>query len=167
MFLTAYYDPNAPNETKACYTPPLTYSYNLYETTLNAGSGCVSVAINICVFIAYHRAMRQITSSILTNEQRVLVQQRRLTVTLGIMAVSTLIFYIIPFTVLAVYAWMNVVPPNVTLLFLPVRCSTIINVVIYVTRQKEMRSAMWALLTCRKAKSTWTNRSTRNPSTVR
>jgi dolichyl-phosphate-mannose--protein O-mannosyl transferase len=60
---------------------------------------------------------------------------------LGIISISTLLFFIAPFSILAVCAWMNVVPPQSLVIGIFARFSTIINMLSM--RQKEMRHEMW------------------------
>uniref|UniRef100_A0A914X9U4 G-protein coupled receptors family 1 profile domain-containing protein n=1 Tax=Plectus sambesii TaxID=2011161 RepID=A0A914X9U4_9BILA len=158
MLLSTYFGTkNATTVTKMCTNPGIPYAYNLYQQTMIAGAGYLSVIIYFFVFLSYRRAVRNIAPSTnVIGEQHAVALQRRLTVTLGIITISTFIFFIIPYTIFAVCAWMNVVAPQPSLLATISRFSTIINVVIYMYRQKEMRSEMRALLTCTKP-TRWTS----------
>jgi hypothetical protein len=149
MLLTTYFDTSKLSTTpKLCSTASFSRSYDYFQATLNTGAGYVSVGIYICVFIAYRRAKRQIVSH--HEDQIMAAQERRLTVTLGIITISTLFLVVIPDTIYFVCAFMNVPPPETALLGIINRLSTICNVAIYVVRQKEMRKEMWALIMCKK-----------------
>jgi hypothetical protein len=158
MLLTTYfYTSPSPKVPKSCAVGQTSFAYNLYHSTFVVAAGYVSIAIYLYVFIAYRRASRQIASNTVTNQRQATAVQRRLTVTLGIIAISTLFFFIAPFTILAVCAWMNVVPPHVLIIGIVARFSTIINVFIYLYRQKEMRQEMWALVRCKMGGNTATS----------
>jgi hypothetical protein len=150
LLSTYFFTLDAQNDTKLCVQLPVSFVYNLYHYSLLTGAGCISVAIYIGVFVAYRHTMRQISPNSITNEQKAFVLQRRLTVTLGIITVSTLIFFVIPFSILSVYAFMNVVPPQGAVLGTISRFSTIINVAIFVFRQKEMRKEICGLILCKR-----------------
>uniref|UniRef100_A0A914WZ48 G-protein coupled receptors family 1 profile domain-containing protein n=1 Tax=Plectus sambesii TaxID=2011161 RepID=A0A914WZ48_9BILA len=155
MFLSTYYSiaSHERNVTKYCSGFPTQFWYDFYQNTLLINiCGYVSVAIYIGVFFGYRRVKRQTAplSTTLRN-QHMVEQQQRLTVTLGIITMSTLIFFNIPYTIIAVYKLMNVDTPQPTLLGIISRFSAIINVVLYVYRQKEMKKAIWALVRCKKA----------------
>uniref|UniRef100_A0A914UW30 G-protein coupled receptors family 1 profile domain-containing protein n=1 Tax=Plectus sambesii TaxID=2011161 RepID=A0A914UW30_9BILA len=139
------------NTTKYCSGFPTQHWYDLYQNTLIiTGCGYASVAIYIGVFFVYRRTMRQTAPlSTTANNQQVVEHQQRLTVTLGIITLSTLIFFNIPFTIITVCKWLNVNVPQAILGIIS-RFSTIINVVLYIFRQKEMREAIWALVRCKK-----------------
>jgi hypothetical protein len=151
MLLSTYFGTShLPNINKLCARPAAAATYNLYQPTLVAGAGCISVAIYICVFVAYRRTMSQISPNTSLHDQKAIILQRRLTVTLGIITVSTFFLFIIPFSIIAVYTLMNTVLPQAALLGTISRFSTIINVAIYVYRQKEMRREIGALIRCKK-----------------
>jgi hypothetical protein len=150
MFLATHFETdNTPTAPKLCSTGTIfPDSYNLFHVAFVAGASYISVVIYICVFFAYRRATKvRISPNDHTHDS----QQRRLTVTLGIITTSTLFLYIIPFSYLSICALMKVVPPFPNVIGVFFRCSTIINVLIYVYRQKEMREEMWALIKCEKA----------------
>uniref|UniRef100_A0A914VFS1 G-protein coupled receptors family 1 profile domain-containing protein n=1 Tax=Plectus sambesii TaxID=2011161 RepID=A0A914VFS1_9BILA len=161
MFLSTYYT-SASHEltaTKYCSGFPTQYWYDLYQTMLIiTGCGYVSVAIYVCVFFVYRRTTRQTAPlSTSSHNQQMIEQQQRLTVTLGIITLSTLILFNIPFTIFAVCKLLGVSAPQPTLLGIISRFSTIINVVLYVYRQKEMKKAIWALVRCKKVASSSLN----------
>ena len=152
MFVSTYFDtPPVSSMTMLCANAVLSSSYNLYHQTHICCAGFASVAIYVGVFFVYRRSVSQISPNGTISAQRALELQRRLTVTLGIITLSTLIFLIIPLSIHAVYAWMNVKIQFSAVTGTISRFSTVINVVIYVYRQKEMRTEMWALLTCKNA----------------
>jgi hypothetical protein len=152
MFLTTYFytDPG-PTVGLTCSHDLFSFSYEIFHIASIAGSGYASFVVYICVFIAYRRAMRK-TASITTvhgHEQRAINgdQQRRLTVTVGLINVSTLCATL-SFSLLSYNALTGGV--SFFLLVPIVRLSTVNNVLIYVYRQKEMRTAMWELIKCKK-----------------
>jgi hypothetical protein len=80
--------------------------------------------------------------------------ERRLTVTLGLITISSLVFFIGPFSVLAIFYYLNYTAPTSITIALSMlnRVSTIANIVIYVYRQEEVRPGMWKILTCKWSK---------------
>jgi hypothetical protein len=108
--------------------------------TLISSAGCASVAIYIAILFVHRFANHGIApANISTTYQQELstaqlAVQRRLTVTLGIITTSTLIFFIIPYTILAVYLWIGKNTPQPILLGVITKFSTINNVFIYVYR---------------------------------
>jgi hypothetical protein len=153
MFLTTYFQTdNTPTAPKSCPTGTIfAFSYNLFHTIFVAGASYTSVAIYICVFFAFRRATKLRISP---NDQSHDSQQRRLTVTLGIITSSTFFLFVIPFSYLSVCALMNVDPMYPTLIGVLFRCSMVSDVFIYLYRQKEMREEMWALIKFKKATTT-------------
>uniref|UniRef100_A0A914VK82 G-protein coupled receptors family 1 profile domain-containing protein n=1 Tax=Plectus sambesii TaxID=2011161 RepID=A0A914VK82_9BILA len=154
MFFSTYYTQTSHelNATKYCSGFPTQFWYDFYQNTLLINiCGYVSVAIYIGVFFVYRRVKRQTAPlSTSSHNQQMVEQQQRLTVTLGIITLSTLIFFNIPYTIIAVYKLLNLDTPQPTLLGIISRFSAIINVVLYVYRQKEMKKAIWALVRCKK-----------------
>uniref|UniRef100_A0A914WFA5 G-protein coupled receptors family 1 profile domain-containing protein n=1 Tax=Plectus sambesii TaxID=2011161 RepID=A0A914WFA5_9BILA len=137
MFLSTYYTTasHVITATKYCSGFPTQYWYELYQNTgIVVGCGYFSVAIYIGVFSVYRRAMHQTAplsaTSTTSHNQQMVEQQQRLTVTLGIITLSTLIFFNIPYTIFAVYKWLDVAVPQATPLGIISRFSTIINVVL-------------------------------------
>jgi hypothetical protein len=150
MFISSYFGTSpllSATNTKVCTLLPTPHWYYVYHMTLISGAGCVSVAIYIGIFFAYrHNNHVTALARARTNQPHFTISlaklaiQRRLTVTLGIITVSTLIFFIIPYTILAVTLWIGKDPPQPTVLSVVSKFSTIINVLIYLYRQKEVRS---------------------------
>jgi hypothetical protein len=158
MLLTTYFgtDRDDQNVNKACTSQVvITLSYNSFHMTFVPGAGLLSVGIYICVYFAYKRAVVNHRSAG-ADSNAITNQQRRLTVTLGIITVSTLFLFDIPMSIFAVSALMNVIPPQVVILGIFMRFSIITNVAIYLYRQKEMRAKMWALICCKNLKMTAT-----------
>jgi hypothetical protein len=155
MLLSTYSDATThiPKINKLCGRPAASPTYNVYQPTLVAGAGCISVAIYICVLFYYRQTMHQIYPNALNyadqRAQKLIVRQRRLTVTLGIITASTCFLFIIPFSIIAVYTLMYAGLPQAALFRTISRFSTIVNVAIYVYRQKEIRKEIWALFKCK------------------
>lgn len=76
--------------------------------------------------------------------------QRRLTVTLGLITISTIIFYIVPFSVVAAIFYMSISAPAFLTIGLAMLCriSSVANILIYMYRQTEVRPGMWKILSC-------------------
>lgn len=111
--------------------------------------GLLSVAIYAKMYFVYRRAVRQVAPGS-TNNRQVQTQQR-LTVTLGIIVVCTLFFFILPTTVTLITRWMKLPLPILfyQALGTVTRFSTVLNIGVYIIRQKEIRAAMWSVLRCR------------------
>ena len=154
MFLSIYFNKtDAPTVTKMCAVTPFAYSYTSCQYTLITVASCASVAIYILVFITYRRTMVAISPNISNSEEEAIAQQRRLTVTLGIISVSTIIFFLIPSAFVTVYAWMHIplTPTKSVILAAMIKCSTTINVAIYVYRQREVRREIWKIVGMQKS----------------
>jgi hypothetical protein len=123
--------------------------FPMFEQTFDLSVSLTGVLIYVGVYLAYRRATSKVTP-IETNNAVQTAMQHRLTVTLGIITCSTFIFFVIPYVVFTLFAWLRLPTPYVILWGTMSRFSTIINVTIYVYRQKEVRNAMYNLLTCTK-----------------
>jgi hypothetical protein len=157
MFTSTYFDTShTASIPKLCTVSAFSHSYNLYNLTVIAGSGLLSVVIYFGVFVVYRRSMNRIEPRTNDQQQRAIAQQRRLTVTLGIITASTLFLSVIPFIIGVFYVFMNIVFTQSALVGVISRFSTISNVAIYVYRQKEVQTAMWKLVKCRKTTATGT-----------
>ena len=84
----------------------------------------------------------KIAPSLSFTDQTAAIAQRQLTVTLGIIMFSTMIFFIGPYSVFAFAAWKGESAPQATILGTISRFSTIINILIYVVRQKDIREGI-------------------------
>jgi hypothetical protein len=145
---SAYFFPQPMEITKICSAAAFSVNFSLFMYTSVSVVGCSSVFIYVGVFFAYRKATRKPTQvSMQSNEQHLM--ERRLTVTLGIISLSTLFLFTVPYSILAVTHWMNVPTPQSFLLIDLSRISAFINVVIYVQRQKEIRQGMWNLIRCK------------------
>jgi hypothetical protein len=152
-------DPNVLNVNKLCTSRVVfTYAYYLFHMTFVPFAGYLSVAIYICVYVAYRRAVSHNAGA---SNNAITDQQRRLTITLGIITVSTLFLFSIPLSVFTLCALMGIAAPQPLLLGIFIRFSTICNVAIYLYRQKEMRAKMRALICCKNERRTATVSSTR------
>ena len=119
--------------------------------------GCLSVVLYIAMFFAYRKVVSTQVTPGSANDQQILVQ-RRLAVTLGMIVVCTLILFILPSTVVAVSGFLNInLPaPVISAIGSLTRISTIVDIGIYIFRQKEIRSGMWNILRCKNAQSSVT-----------
>jgi ABC-type Fe3+ transport system permease subunit len=123
--------------------------YALYHATFVAAVSLLSVFIYVAVFIAYQSAMRKAVKTMSTvAETQQQANQRRLTITIGIITVSSVVLFIAPMTLNAITIWMNVRTPGRTFITPMLQANAILNTVIYIVRQSEIRAAMWKVLTC-------------------
>ena len=152
MYLTSYFytDPR-PISGLTCSGNLFSFSYEIFHIASIAGSGYASFVVYIFVFVAYRRAMRKTASLTTAHEQTAINTQRRLTVTVGIINISTL-SATVSFSILSYNGYVRGYNPFYLVPI--VRLSTVNNVLIYLYRQKEMRTAMWKLIKCRKVSKT-------------
>uniref|UniRef100_A0A914UXF2 G-protein coupled receptors family 1 profile domain-containing protein n=1 Tax=Plectus sambesii TaxID=2011161 RepID=A0A914UXF2_9BILA len=134
--------------------------YSQYFYTLISALGFLSILIYFGVFVAYHRAQSALPSNVL-NQQSHNAMQRRLTVTLGIVCFSTLFLFTIPYGIFAWGKWTKTYITIGSLLGNMTRMSSIVNVVIYIVRQKELRTAMVKLVIPQSKVSTVTSDASR------
>uniref|UniRef100_A0A914WKD2 G-protein coupled receptors family 1 profile domain-containing protein n=1 Tax=Plectus sambesii TaxID=2011161 RepID=A0A914WKD2_9BILA len=142
------------NFNRLCYVPvPFPRFYLVYQFSLVALLGCVSVVIYIGVFFAYRANVKkthvqQTTAGASKSTTSQTDAQNRLTTTLGIITFFTTFLFIIPNTWLAISFAMNVSFPSWVAMV--IRSHSVATIAVYVFRQKEIRTGMWHLLTCRK-----------------
>jgi hypothetical protein len=99
-------DPNVLNVNKLCTSRVVfTYAYYLFHMTFVPFAGYLSVAIYICVYVSYRRAVSHNAGA---SNNAITDQQRRLTITLGIITVSTLFLFSIPLSVFTLCALMGI-----------------------------------------------------------
>lgn len=149
LWLSTYFyvGPVTPN-TRLCALPhPQWYARYLY--TFLALFGCLSVSIYAGVFFAYRRATRMVFPSDSEQEatEHFLILQRRLTVTLGIITVSTLFCSILPTIHYTIFIWLNRPIPYQFIIANLSRITPVVHVAIYVYRQREIRAGMWGVIT--------------------
>uniref|UniRef100_A0A914UJ58 G-protein coupled receptors family 1 profile domain-containing protein n=1 Tax=Plectus sambesii TaxID=2011161 RepID=A0A914UJ58_9BILA len=153
MFLSSYFGlPHKENLDRMCTGLIFPAWFLKFHYSFVTGVNLLSITIYMGVYFFYRRLMKQTApQSGSDDEVQRSAKQRRLTVTLGIITISTFIFYVCPTTVLAVSTWWSKpVPQQYTFIIAAMtRTCTLINFVIYVVRQREIRQGMWKLLTCR------------------
>ena len=154
MFVSAYfYAPIYSSYTVLCVGAIYPQWYTLYASTYVTGVGVLTVIVYILVFSAFRKHLKQ-TGVGNSNQSRQAANQRQLTVTLGFIAISTTIFFIIPEAMYNYYSWMNLASPYTVFWAIMTKVSTIANIFIYVSRQREIRPGMWNILRCRRPVNT-------------
>jgi hypothetical protein len=143
------------NYTRTCSgasAPLFPQWYALFHVTFVAAVSLLSVILYIGVFVAYQSAMRTAVNSrsiTQTVETQLQENQRRLTITIGIIMSSSVVFFIAPMTLNAVTIWLKIPTPGRTAITPMLQASAILNTVIYIVRQSEIRAAIWKVLKCR------------------
>jgi small-conductance mechanosensitive channel len=143
LFIFAYLY-TGPGSARSCNFPQPLWSAALWYTFL-AGIGCLSVGIYFGVYIAFRRASRNVLPMPQMRNNAVdqsAIAQHRLTVTLGMITISTSVFFVIPYSMIAWYTWTGDSMPFSVAIANLTRFSPIIHVVIYVSRQSEIRAGM-------------------------
>uniref|UniRef100_A0A914URT6 G-protein coupled receptors family 1 profile domain-containing protein n=1 Tax=Plectus sambesii TaxID=2011161 RepID=A0A914URT6_9BILA len=158
LLSTAYYytlqNPVA-NFNLLCLGAPYAPGYVIYHYTFVPVAGALQVIFTIGIFVSYKwrdklaKSNKATVRSTGAEEQHIKIQ-RRLTVTLGLITISTVLFFITPFSILAFIFFTGITVPAVLTIILAMSCrvSAIANIIIYVSRQKEVRPGMWKILTC-------------------
>lgn len=113
--------------------------YAIYKVTFILFVGIMVVCLYIGTLIRFRITMNKILP---TAIDQYAIQQRSLTVTLGLSTLSTLVLFIGPYSVFAVAAYIGVTPPEPTLLGTLSRFSTIVNSAILVIKQKDIRESL-------------------------
>jgi hypothetical protein len=162
MFVSAYfYAPIYSSYTLLCVGAIYPRWYTLFSSSYVTAVGVLTVIVYIFLFTVYRKHLKQMGVGN-SNQLRQAANQRRLTVTLGFIAISTTIFFIIPVAIYTYYSWMSVASPYTVPLAIISKVSTIANIVIYVSRQREVRPGMWNILRCRRPTNTIAANITRN-----
>jgi hypothetical protein len=150
MIVSAYfYAPIYSSYTLLCVGAIFPRWYSLYYSSYVTGVGVLTVIVYIFVFSAFRKHLKQMGVGN-PNQSRQAANQHRLTVTVGFIVISTTIFFIIPEAIYTYYSWINAPTPYTVPLSIMTKVSSIANIIIYVSRQKEVRPGMWNILRCRK-----------------
>jgi hypothetical protein len=94
-----------------------------------------------------HRIAGTRNTSVAESQQQ--ANQRRLTIAIGIITLSSVILFIAPMIINAITIWFNIAFPGRNYITQMSQLQAILNTVIYIVRQSEIRSAMLRVLKCR------------------
>jgi hypothetical protein len=149
MLASVYFDANAAirPHLRTCAGQIFPEWYSLYLYAFVCILNCLGVAIYCAVFVSFRRAVARVYANVSPNDLRD-AQDRRLTVTLGIISISTFLCYTLPNLIFGITAVLDIPLPLLATQILAtiVRMGTIIHFTIYVARQHEVRTAMLRVL---------------------
>uniref|UniRef100_A0A914VX20 G-protein coupled receptors family 1 profile domain-containing protein n=1 Tax=Plectus sambesii TaxID=2011161 RepID=A0A914VX20_9BILA len=152
MFASSYLSPPIGILNRLCSGPPFPAWYNIFQLSFTAGIGLLSVLIYIGVYVAHGKMLKAAVHERLNDQQA--KRQRRLTVTIGVITVSTCVLFVAPSATIVVCYFAGVPAPFGSALGIMSRTSPIVHFGIYIARQRDIRHAMYRLMTCKHNGST-------------
>uniref|UniRef100_A0A914X1C0 G-protein coupled receptors family 1 profile domain-containing protein n=1 Tax=Plectus sambesii TaxID=2011161 RepID=A0A914X1C0_9BILA len=153
LFAVSYFlTTRTANKTRLCVGPWAAPAwFGTIDSGLSSFYGYLSVAIYGAVYYKYRKHFQNSGISQLdVTRARQLATQRRVTVTVGIVAFFTFVFFCTPtaFVSLANYFGVTI---SSTVIYTLTRTNSIVHIFIYLIRQKDVRQAMISLITCSRA----------------
>lgn len=132
--------------TAVCLEGPVIF--NTYESIFKILLGFSSVIIYAVMLAAYRKRVAPMTFHSQTKHRNPhLIFQRRLTQTLSILTLCTLIFFCIPHTIVAVLEKMNIFSFN-SYLWILVRVHCLSHVVVFIWRHEDIRHSVRKMFCC-------------------